>query len=87
MGIAADELTPAVERALKSVMGEYDRVRRELESSRDREVHLQTLADADPFLPVLGRRALIREIDGVLRRAAAQRTDNTFVCVSVVNGA
>ena len=87
MGIPVAELTPKIEEALKFVMGEFDRVRYELDLSRDREAHLQTLADAHPVLPVLNRRALTRELNVVLQRAATAGTENTFVCMSLVNGA
>jgi len=87
MGIPVAELTPKIEEALKFVMGEFDRVRHELDLSRDRETHLQTLADAHSLLPVLNRRALMRELSVVLQRAAKAGTENTFVCMSLVNGA
>lgn len=87
MGIPAAELTPKIQEALKFVMGEFDRVRHELDLSRDREAHLQTLADAHPLLPVLNRRALMRELNVVLQRAANAGTENTFVCMSLTNGA
>jgi diguanylate cyclase (GGDEF)-like protein len=87
MGIPVAELTPKIEEALKFVMGEFDRVRHELDLSRDREAHLQNLADAHPLLPVLNRRALTRELNVVLQRAANAGTENTFVCMSLINGA
>lgn len=87
MGIPVTELTPKIEEALKFVMGEFDRVRHELDLSRDRETHLQTLADAHSLLPVLNRRALMRELNVVLQRAQKARTENAFVCMSLVNGA
>ena len=87
MGVPVAELTPKTTEALKFIMGEFDRVRYELDVSRDRETHLQTLADAHPFLPVLNRRALTRELNQVLQRAAKVGTENTFICMSLVNGA
>jgi diguanylate cyclase (GGDEF)-like protein len=87
MGIPVAELTPKIEEALKFVMGEFDRVRYERDLSRDREAHLQTLADAHSLLPVLNRRALVRELNVVVQRAAKAGTENTFVCMSLVNGA
>ena len=81
MGIPIDELTPKIEEALKFIMGEFDRVRHELDLCRDRETHLQTLADVHPVLPVLNRRALMRELNVVLQRAAKAHTENTFVCI------
>jgi diguanylate cyclase (GGDEF)-like protein len=86
MGIPVGELTPKIEEALKLVLGEFDRVRYELDLSRDRETHLRTLADAHSLLPVLNRRALMRELNVVLQRAAKAGTENTFLCMSLVNG-
>ncbi len=87
MGIPVTELTPKIEEALKFVMGEFDRVRYELDLSRDREAHLQNLADAHPLLPIHNRRALMRELNVVLQHAAKAGTENTFVCMSLINGA
>jgi diguanylate cyclase (GGDEF)-like protein len=86
MGVPAAELTPKTTEALKFIMGEYDRVRYELDVSRDRETHLQSLADAHPILPVLNRRALMREMNQILQRSATAGTEHTFICMSLING-
>ncbi|MCW5725592.1 MAG: GGDEF domain-containing protein [Maricaulaceae bacterium] len=62
MGVPEDELTPNVQRALLSLMGEVDQLRVETERLRGRMRDLESLADHDALLPVLNRRAFLREV-------------------------
>ncbi|KAA5802455.1 GGDEF domain-containing protein [Alkalicaulis satelles] len=73
MGVPEAELTPNVQRALLSLMGEVDQLRRETEALRAKVRDLETLADHDVFLPVLNRRAFLREVSKAL--ALAERHD------------
>lgn len=73
MGVPESELTPNVQRALLSLMGEVDQLRRETEALRSKIRDLETLADRDVFLPVLNRRAFLREVSKAL--ALAERHD------------
>ncbi len=73
MGVPESELTPNVQRALLTLMGEVDQMRRETESLRAKIRDLETLADRDVFLPVLNRRAFLREVSKAL--ALAERHD------------
>ena len=73
MGVPEAELTPNVQRALLSLMGEVDRMRKETENLRRRVRELETLADRDVLLPVLNRRAFLREVSRAL--ALAERHD------------
>lgn len=73
MGVPEHELTPNVQRALLTLMGEVDQMRRETEALRQRIRDLETLADHDVLLPVLNRRAFIREVSKAL--ALAERHD------------
>ncbi len=67
------ELTPNVQRALLELMGEVDALRRETDALRTRIRELEGLADADVLLPVLNRRAFLREVSKAL--ALAERHD------------
>ena len=62
MGVPEAELTPNVQRALLSLMGEVDQLRRETEMLRKKVRDLETMADHDVMLPVLNRRAFMREV-------------------------
>ncbi|MFW6413565.1 MAG: GGDEF domain-containing protein [Oceanicaulis sp.] len=73
MGVPETELTPNVQRALLSLMGEVDQLRKETEALRAKIRDLETLADHDVFLPVLNRRAFLREVSKAL--ALAERHD------------
>jgi diguanylate cyclase (GGDEF)-like protein len=66
MGIPEAELTPKVRDALMSLMAEVERLRREMEQIRKRLGDSEELADLDPLLPVLNRRAFVRELNRVV---------------------
>ena len=73
MGVPENELTPDVQRALLTLMGEVDQLRKETRTLRAKIRDLETLADRDAFLPVLNRRAFLREVSKAL--ALAERHD------------
>jgi PleD family two-component response regulator len=56
------EFTPKVRQAIVALMGEVDRLRRDLQQSQARIAHLEQLADQDPLTPVANRRAFVREL-------------------------
>ena len=51
MGIPAEELTPRVQQAVMTLMGEVDRLKRDLEQSRKRLSDAENMADQDPLVP------------------------------------
>lgn len=65
-GIPEAELTPKVRDAIMSLMAEVDSLRQELGSAQKVIAELQDLADQDPLLPVLNRRAFVRELTRTL---------------------
>ncbi len=79
MGVPEAELTPNVQRALLSLMGEVDQLRRETEQLRARIKDLETLADHDVLLPVLNRRAFLREVSKALSLAQRHDAPSTLV--------
>lgn len=79
MGIPEGELTPRVQEALSQIMNEFDRQRDELEHYREYSVFLEGVADRHAFLPALNRRALLRELAGVLARAEHSETTSVFL--------
>jgi diguanylate cyclase (GGDEF)-like protein len=65
-GIPDNELTPRVRAALTSLMEEVQALRAELAATRTRIGELEQLADADPLVGVLNRRAFVRELNRAL---------------------
>lgn len=66
MGIPEVELTPKVRAAILSLMAEVERLRRELEHSKRRFEELERFANLDPLVPVLNRRAFVRELSRII---------------------
>ena len=66
LGVPENEMTPRVREALLSLLGELQQLRAELSDMRTQMKDLETLADRDPHLDVLNRRAFARELDRAL---------------------
>ena len=79
MGVPEAELTPNVQRALLSLMGEVDQMRKETEALRGRVRELEALADHDVMLPVLNRRAFLREVSRALALAERHNAPSALV--------
>ncbi len=79
MGVPEAELTPNVQRALLSLMGEVDQLRKETERLRGRVRELESLADHDVMLPVLNRRAFLREVSRALALAERHNAPSALV--------
>lgn len=66
LGISEAELTPNVQRGLAQLLQEVDRLRKDNETKDQRIAHLETLADQDPLVPILNRRAFVREMSRMM---------------------
>jgi diguanylate cyclase (GGDEF)-like protein len=66
LGIPESEFTPRVRDAIVTLMGEVDRLRSELEQMRSQIEAVQALADQDGLVPLLNRRAFVREMSRIL---------------------
>src|SRR5580693_9235046 len=62
LGIPENEFTPRVRDAIMTLMSEVDVLRRELEQTRSRLEDVEKTADQDHLLPLLNRRAFVREL-------------------------
>ena len=62
LGIPEEEFTPSVRAAVMALMQEVDSLRRELAQTRARLGAAEELADRDHLVPLLGRRAFVREL-------------------------
>src|ERR1041384_5378689 len=70
-GVPEAEMTPRVRQALMGLLGEVDRLRRELTDARNRISFLERLADEDSLMPIANHRAFVRELSRMM--AFAQR--------------
>jgi diguanylate cyclase (GGDEF)-like protein len=62
LGIPESEFTPKVRDAIMGLMSEVDSLRRELSQTRARLDEVEKAADQDQLLPLLNRRAFVREL-------------------------
>jgi diguanylate cyclase (GGDEF)-like protein len=62
LGIPEAEFTPKVRDAIMGLMSEVDSLRRELGDTRKRLDEVEKAADQDSLLPLLNRRAFVREL-------------------------
>jgi diguanylate cyclase (GGDEF)-like protein len=62
LGIPEEEFTPRVQGAIMGLMGEVESLRRDLQKTRARLDEMEQVADRDQLLPVLNRRAFVREL-------------------------
>jgi diguanylate cyclase (GGDEF)-like protein len=66
MGIPENEFTPRVRAAIMTLMAEVDRLRQDLDATKSKLEAVQAQADRDVLLPVLNRRAFVRELSRML---------------------
>jgi len=66
LGIPEAELTPKVRAAITTLMAEVDHLRGELDQTRRRFEELERDANVDPLVPVLNRRAFVREMSRLI---------------------
>jgi len=68
-GIPESEITPKVRQALDMLMAEVQRMREELHRAQQRVAYLEKLADEDTLVPVVNRRAFVRELGRMMAYA------------------
>ncbi len=85
LGIPPGELTPAVQSAITGLFDELEHERHESNLAHDHATYLEDLADRHPFLPVLSRRTLIRELGNTLARMNKSKTPASFLILHVRN--
>jgi len=66
LGIPEAELTPSVRDGLSKLMAEVERLRQDSEEKDRRISYLERLADEDPLMPILNRRAFVRELSRMM---------------------
>ena len=82
-GVAEAELTPKVRAALQSLMAEVESLRADVHALQAQVREAQALADTDPMLPILNRRAFVRDLDRTLSMVTRYQTTASLVFVDV----
>ncbi len=83
MGIPEVELTPSVRTAIMALMGEVDNMRKELRAARERLRSAEALADHDSLLPMLNRRAFVRELSSAMSYAKRYETPLSLLYIDI----
>ena len=79
LGIPEAEFTPRVRDAIMTLMGEVDLLRRELQQTRSRLEEVERAADQRQLLPLLNRRAFVRELTRYIAFSARYGTPASLV--------
>ncbi len=85
LGIPEQEFTPRVRDAIMTLMGEVDSLRREINQMRTRLEDAERTADQDQLLPLLNRRAFVRELMRHIAHAARYNTPASLVYFDLDN--
>lgn len=83
LGIPYAELTPKVRAAIGALVDEVHMLRQELEEARGQADALGRLADQDPLLPVMNRRAFVRELSRAMAAAGRSRQPGSIIYIDV----
>jgi len=79
LGIPESEFTPRVRDAIMTLMGEVDSLRREIAQTRTRLEEAEKTADQDHLLPLLNRRAFVRELTRTIAFAGRYGTEASLI--------
>lgn len=79
MGIPEAEFTPRVRDAIMNLMREVETLRGELDQIRSRLDEAEKTADQDQLLPLLNRRAFVRELSRTIAMSARYGTPASLV--------
>jgi len=79
LGIPESEFTPRVRDAIMTLMGEVDTLRQELQQTRNRLEDAEKTADQDQLLPLLNRRAFVRELTRYISLATRYGTPASLI--------
>jgi diguanylate cyclase (GGDEF)-like protein len=79
LGLTEAELTPQVQGALKTLLGEIEDLRGEVTRLKSQLAEMEGLADRDVLTPVLNRRAFMRELGRISTFAARYGADASLV--------
>lgn len=83
LGIRPDEFTAGVRRAIWALLGEARNLRAELERTRALLRTAEQAVDRDHLLPILNRRAFVRELDRQIALASRYGTPASFAYIDL----
>jgi diguanylate cyclase (GGDEF)-like protein len=79
LGIPEAEFTPKVRDAVMGLMNEVDSLRRELAGTQSRLDEMEKAADQDGMLPLLNRRAFVRELTRYISLTGRYKTPASLI--------
>ncbi|MEM9705397.1 MAG: GGDEF domain-containing protein [Pseudomonadota bacterium] len=82
-GIPEAELTPRVREALMSLLSEVADLRRELAQAREEMRELKSIADTDPLLAIMNRRAFVQELNRSLSMVERYETPASLLFIDL----
>jgi len=85
LGIPEEEFTPSVREAASRLVDEIELLRREVEQTRTRLEDMARTADQDTLLPILNRRAFVREISRAVALVARYGTPSSLLYFDLDN--
>ena len=85
LGIPEEEFTPNVREAASRLVDEIELLRREVEQTRTRLEDMARTADQDTLLPILNRRAFVREISRAIALVARYGTPSSLLYFDLDN--
>lgn len=85
LGIPEEEFTPSVREAASRLVDEIELLRREVEQTRTRLEDMARTADQDTLLPILNRRAFVREISRAIALVARYGTPASLLYFDLDN--
>ena len=85
LGIPAEEFTPCVRDAVMTLTHQIELLRRDLDQARARVEEMARTADQDMLLPILNRRAFVREISRFIAFAERYSTPSSILYFDLDN--
>jgi diguanylate cyclase (GGDEF)-like protein len=79
LGIPESEFTPKVRDAIMGLMSEVDSLRQELAGTKSRLDEMEKAADQDGMLPLLNRRAFVRELTRYISMTGRYNTPASLI--------
>jgi diguanylate cyclase (GGDEF)-like protein len=79
LGISRAEMTPAVQAAIETLLGELDALRSEVAQLKGRLTRAEEMADRDALTPLLNRRAFVRELGRITAMSERYGTPASLV--------
>ena len=83
LGIAPAELTESVRAGLQRLLEEVEALRQQVSIREKRIAYLERLADEDPLMPILNRRAVVRELTRMMAYCERYGTASSVLFIDV----